>query len=49
MTIYPGSTYSSIFTDFYFALGEKIANLLGAIQFMPSCIMFAMLCPPVNT
>ena len=31
--------------DFYFALGGKISILLEAIQFMPSCIMFAMLCP----
>lgn len=32
--------------DFYFALGEKISNLLGAVSSMPAVIMFAMLCPP---
>lgn len=32
--------------DFYFALGDTAAGaVLSAIQFMPSCIMFAMLCP----
>jgi MFS family permease len=32
--------------NFYFALGDTaVASLVGSIQFMPSCIMFAMLCP----
>lgn len=32
--------------DFYFALGDTAAAaVISAIQFMPSCIMFAMLCP----
>lgn len=32
--------------NFYFALGDIGATaIISAIQFMPSCIMFAMLCP----
>jgi MFS family permease len=32
--------------NFYFALGDTAAGaVISAIQFMPSCIMFAMLCP----
>lgn len=32
--------------NFYFALGDTAATaVISAIQFMPSCIMFAMLCP----
>jgi MFS family permease len=32
--------------DFYFALGDTaIAQLIGGVQFMPSCIIFVMLCP----
>lgn len=32
--------------NFYFALGDTAATaVISAIQFMPSCIMFSMLCP----
>jgi hypothetical protein len=32
--------------NFYFALGDTAAAaIIIAIQFMPSCIMYAMLCP----
>lgn len=32
--------------DFYFAIGDTAATaVISAIQFMPACIMFSMLCP----
>lgn len=32
--------------NFYFALGDQAAtSIISAIQFMPSCIMFSLLCP----